>query len=817
MKTMVKKFVVRPILILLIVLSITVTTVAIVLSIYVEKYIEKSIDESLFTPIGNGASTKIYYYEFSDRENRIGVLKEISDNELYSAYKCKSVRYEQLPEDLINAFVSIEDKRFFEHSGVDWKRTVSAGANYFLKFSNSYGGSTITQQLIKNVTNNDEYSFQRKLQEIFWALDLETKMDKREIITMYLNVINLSQGCFGVGAAAEYYYSKDVGDLSLSECATIAAITNSPTYYDPIRNPENNKKRRDLILKQMLEQGYIDGNEYTSAVSEDISLNIKKYESDKVNSWYVDMVIEDVINDLINQKGYSRQVANLMLYTGGLRIYTAMDKDVQDILENYYSDEKKFYNSLKDEMPQSGVIVIDPKTGDVLGVVGAVGKKTANRVQNFATQTVRPAGSVIKPLSVYAPAIESGKITWSTVYDDVPLRFNVTSGGSKYITWPKNANGIYKGLTNINYAVENSVNTVAVSVLDDVGLEESFRFLYGDLNMKSIISKGVDKDGRTITDIDYAALALGQFNYGVTLRETTAAYSVFANKGVYNEYRSYYKVTDIYGNEILSKKYNGKSLMSEENADIMTMMLQNVITNGTAKEMNVDKWLDVAGKTGTTQNNFDKWFIGYSPYYICGIWLGYEYPKSLTDYDGKSCNKIWDEITALLHQRYKNANNVEKFIFSDNIIEAKYCADSGKLLTKACTADLRGNRAEIGYFVKGTEPKEYCSIHVLVDYDAVTESIAANECPEENIISVGLINVKRSFPTQVYISDAEYVWRNIGSKVQPETASSLPFYANLIPREKYSGISMGEKQKNCYCREHFNYFLWKEKKDKANP
>jgi len=817
MKSILKKFIIRPLLILLILLIITLSVVGLVFAIYIEKHIDKSVDETLFSPLGNGASTKLYYYEFSDRENRVGKLCEISSKELYSSYKCKSVSYEQLPKNLINAFVSIEDKRFFTHSGVDWKRTLSAGVNYFLKFSNSYGGSTITQQLIKNVTDNDEYSFQRKLQEIYWALDLETKMDKREILTMYLNVINLSQGCFGVGAAAEYYYSKDISELTLSECATIAAITNSPTYYDPIRNPENNKKRRDLILGEMLEQGYIDGDEYTSAINEDILLNVNSYDNSSVNSWYVDMVIEDVINDLMTERGYSRSVANLLLYTGGLRIYTAMDKDVQDLLDKYYSEEENFYKSTNSEMPQSATIVIDPKTGDILGVAGAIGEKNANRVQNFATQTVRPAGSVIKPLSVYAPALEGGKINWASVYDDVPIRFNVNSQGTKYSTWPKNASGVYRGLTNINYALENSINTVSVSVLDDVGLETSFEFLYNKLNMKSLILKGNDKNGNSVTDMDYAALALGQFNYGVTLRETTAAYPIFANKGIYNDFRSYLKVVDISGNEILSKEYKGESIISEENADIMTMMLQNVITNGTAKEMNVDRWLDVAGKTGTTQNNYDKWFIGYSPYYICGTWLGYEYPKSLADYNGKSCNKIWDEIVALLHEKERNKNDTLKFSFSNNIVEAKYCADSGKLLTEACMSDIRGSRAEIGYFVRGTVPKDYCNIHVMVEYDAVTECIAANECPKENIISVGLINVKRTFPCQVYISDAQYVWRNIGKTTQPETASSLPFYSNLIPNGNFSGVSRTDKQVNCYCREHFNYFMWKEEKNEANP
>ena len=225
------------------VLLITATIVGLVFAIYVERNIDKSVDETLFTLVGSEAVTKLYYYDFTDRENRIGEAIELTEEEIYGGYRCKYIDYEEAPQELVSAFVSIEDKRFYSHSGVDWKRTLSAGANYFLNFSDSYGGSTITQQLIKNVTRNDDYSFQRKIQEILWALDLETKMSKDEIMEMYLNIINLSQGCYGVGAAADYYFSKDVEELTLNECACIAAITNNPSYYDPIRNPDNNTYR----------------------------------------------------------------------------------------------------------------------------------------------------------------------------------------------------------------------------------------------------------------------------------------------------------------------------------------------------------------------------------------------------------------------------------------------------------------------------------------------------------------------------------------------------------------------------------------------
>ena len=816
-KSNILKHILRPIIIIAIILIITATVTGLVFAIYVEKNIDKTIDETLFTPVGMGSSTKIYYYDFSDRENRIGEVKEVSDKELYSAYRCKSVKYDQLPKHLINAFISIEDKRFFAHNGVDWKRTISAGINYFFKFNGSFGGSTITQQLIKNVTNNDDYSFQRKIQEIFWALDLETKMDKKEIISMYLNIINLSQGCFGVGAGAEYYFSKDVSELTLAECACIAAITNSPTYYDPIKNPQNNKMRRDIILREMLNQGYIDEAEYTEAVNTELSFNVALNESSSsVNSWYVDMVIDDVVQDLVSQKGYSLAMANLMIYTGGLKIYTAMDIEVQELLDDYYSKTQNFYSDNGGERPQSSIIVIDPKTGDILGVAGGIGEKKANRVQNFATQTLRPAGSVIKPLSIYAPALERGIINWATVYDDVPQRF-VKSGYDELAAWPKNANGVYRGLTNINYAITHSINTVSVKVLEDMGLDASFDFLYDDLNIKSIIESKTLDDGSVITDKDYAALALGQFNYGVTLRETVAAYSIFANEGIYNEYRSYLKVTDYGENIILSKPYSGKAVISEETSAIMTKMLKNVIKEGTAKDMTIDNVIDVAGKTGTTQNNYDKWFIGYSPYYICGAWLGYEYPKSLADYGGKSCNKIWDEVMTLLHKKYASSNDTLSFNEPDHIVEARYCADSGLLATEACQADMRGNRMETGYFFKGTEPSEYCTTHVLVQYDKLTGAVASDYCPRENIELVGLINVIRAFPKQIYITDAEYVWRDIGKSVLPETSSSLPFYSNLLSKDSYSGISDVAIQKNCYCREHFNYFKWKEEKEKNQP
>lgn len=804
-----KKKILSFIMILCIIGVVSALILGLSFSIYISANMEREIDETMFEFLSGSSSSKIYYYESRDTQSTEDAT-ELVGQELYGGYRNKPVKYADIPQELIYAFVSIEDKRFFEHKGVDWKRTVGASANYFLNIKDEFGGSTITQQLIKNVTKEDDYSFQRKIQEILWALDLETKMSKEEILENYLNIINLSNGCYGIGAASEYYFSKELSELTLSECATIAAITNNPSYYDPVRNPQNNKQRRILILQQMYEQGYISQEEYNQSQTEELTLRVDSDDKKNVNLWYVDMVINDVINDLMKQKGYTRSMASLMIYTGGLKIYTAMDIEVQNVLEKYYEDTSNFYWGTGDENPQSSMIVIDPYSGDILGVAGAVGVKSANRLQNFATETLRPAGSVIKPLSVYAPALEEEIITWASVYDDVPVKFNHGSGSSNYVAWPKNANGVYGGLTNVNYAIEHSINTVTVRVLEDLGLEKSFDFLYNKLNMTSLIEEKTLSNGSSITDKDYAALALGQFNYGVSLREVTAAYSIFANSGVYNKCRSYYKITDSYGNIILDNGYSGEAVISEENASIMTKMLQNVVKSGTAKEITLDEKLECAGKTGTTQSNYDRWFVGYTPYFIGGVWYGYEYPKTLEGKSSGVCIDIWDDVMTVLHRKYTATAELRTFESSDKIITEEYCRDSGKIATEACKKDPRGNRIESGYFVEGSAPKEKCDCHVLVKYDTAEGGVASYDCERENIEYVGLIAVERSFPIQVYVTDAQYTYRKIKKSVMPETNPNLPFFNNALKKNEFSGISKGGTQYNRYCRAHFDYLKWLE-------
>lgn len=787
---------------------ITLIIVGSAFAIYVKNNVDIKIDETKFELNSTNTTTKLYYYEYSDRENRIGEAVELEDARLYGGSNSIFVPYSQIPKDLINAFVAIEDQRFWDHKGVDWYRTVGAGLNFIFAFDEEFGASTITQQLIKNVTGEDDYKIQRKIQEIFWALDLESKKSKEDILTLYLNVINLSQNCYGVQAAANTYFGKDVSELTLLECACIAAITNNPSYYNPIRFPEHNKERRQTIIWQMYVQEMISEEEMNAIYDLEPEFNLKSGDSSSssINSWYTDMVINDVIDDLV-ELGYTSQAASLLVYSGGLNIYTCMDPDVQNVLDEVYRNEEYFPEHTSGMPAQSSMIIIDPYTGDILGVAGAKGEKKGNRVQNFAIDTVRPAGSSIKPLSVYAPALESGLITYSTVYDDTPVNF----GTNNATPWPHNLPDIYGGLTNINSAIERSVNTVAVKVLEDLTPSASFEFCRDKLGMESLIELLELSNGTRLTDIDYAALALGQQNYGVTVREITAAYTAFANDGVYNSANSYLKVTTANGEVLLSNEDPGNIVMSEENAAIMTKMLSNVVSNGTAKSITLKKTVNCAGKTGTTSNDYDRWFIGYTPYFIGGVWYGYEYPKSLSNLKSNPCVSIWDTVMTKLHQTYiDEASNggaaLKTFDTPSTVIKATYCKDSGLLMTDACRLDPRGNRAETGYFAAGTQPNSYCTTHVKVNYDTATGCIASSRCPSENVKQIGLIEVTdRSFPVQVTVTDAQYVYRDLPPTTEPGGWWGEPFFINTIPSGTYVGISSAEAQYNQFCWHHFNF------------
>lgn len=760
--------------------------VMLAVGVWIRTSFEMTLPTDFFRLTAKGESPHFYIYEFDDRANRVGEAKEVTS--LGFAQKETSyIEYPDIPQDLIHAFVAIEDKRFFEHNGVDWYRTAAATVNYVVGASRHFGGSTITQQVVKNITGNNEVTLSRKLQEIFWALDLERSLDKTEILELYLNVIHFSDNCNGVSEAAMHYFSKTPQELTVAECATIAAITNSPSYYNPIRHPENNLERRNLILSEMYEQGYLDESEYLAAQSEALALNVTDNASagEGVNSWYVDMVIDDVITDLMWEYGISKSTASQLIYSGGLRIDMAMDPEIQEIVEEYYRTAVKTPVNGEGEHAQSALIVIDSHTGDVLGVAGAVGEKRGNRLQNFATQTLRAPGSAIKPISVYAPALEQGLINWASVYDDVPVSF----GENGRLAWPKNATGVYRGLTNISYAVAHSTNTVAVKILEELGLENSYCIAKNRFHLESMVSEP------GANDCGVAALALGQLNYGVTLRELTAAYTVFADAGMYHPWRSYYRVLDSDGRILLSSPDRSEIVLSAGNATVMTKLMQGVVRDGTSSSITLGALVECAGKTGTTNDDHDRWFVGYTPDLICGVWCGYEYPEPLV---GKNlCTNIWNRV---MHSLWDAKGGEKTFAVSADVIRVSYCKDSGKLLADACTHDPRGSRLETGWFVKGTEPTAFCDCHVLCEYDAEYGGICHGYCPRENRKTVALIRVERHFPLQIYVSDAQYVYGGDPYSMDPNLNTSQAYFASQ--KKGYFGVAGANKQYNRSCTEH---------------
>ncbi len=756
--------------------------VGICVAFYLTLTFSVSADELLPTLGTHPCSPQFYIYNFEDRTNRTGEREAVTAD-VWAGRQTAYVPYEEIPKSMIDAVVAIEDKRFFEHQGVDWYRTIAATGNFLLHGDGHFGGSTLTQQLVKNLTGQNAPTWQRKVQEILWARDLERKLDKTQILELYLNVVHFSDQCDGIAAAAEHYFSKTVGELTVEECATIVAITNNPSYYNPIRHPENNRLRRDLILTQMHAQGYLDEEAFSSSLSADTVLKVRKPSGGSTNSWYADMVAEDIINDLVKKYDMSRSAASHLFHTGGLQIDMAMDKEIQSIVEEYYRTSVRMPQNKKGERAQSALIIIDSKTGDILGVAGAIGEKKGNRLQNFATQTRRAPGSTIKPLTVYAPALEEGIINWASVYDDVPLKFD-TNGRT---AWPKNANNTYRGLTNVAYAVAHSTNTVALRVLEDLGLQKSYAYGRDRFHLDLVSTP-------TANDCDWAALGLGQLNYGVTLRDLTTAYTALADGGVYHPYRSYYRVTDSEGNILLSRADEAERVLSTETSAIMTKLLEGVIEYGTSSAVTLQNLCACAGKTGTTQNDHDRWFVGYTPSLVCGVWCGYEYPEAL---EGRNlCTNIWNTI---MRQVVTEKGEKRDFDIPTTVVQANYCRDSGELLTSACQEDPRGKRVESGWFTASTLPHSFCKTHILCKVCA-SGGICHGYCPEEEREEVGLIQVERHFPKQVRITDAEYIWRGDASKISPNPNSQEAYFGADLP--DFCGTSGNKEQYNRSCTVH---------------
>ena len=657
---------------------VVVTTVLVSAIVYVKGDLVVNLDEY---KANQNQTSFVYAYDKS------GATVELA--RLHGEEDRVWVDLDDMSPYLKEAFIALEDTRFMKHHGVDWIRTFGV----ILKPSNiGQGGSTITQQLIKNVTNNKEVTIVRKYREILMALNLEENYDKDVILEAYLNTLYLGSGCYGVKTASEKYFGKDVSELDAAECACLAVITKAPTKYNPLLNPEENLKRRNHCLKLMYDEGKgcLNEEEYNAATTENlIFTNSPDYvPSDKIkdtktaneeekviNSFYVDYVIQAVRDDLMEKYGYSKQQATNQIYYGGLKIYTAVDLDVQTTLEDVYVNRKSFPDmvSKKDGSKVQSAMTIMDYQGRIVAMVGQAGAKTQNRGLNRAANSYRQPGSTIKPLATYAPAIDMNIYNYSSMIKDYAIAVN----GS---LWPHNVDKSLGSGNNVTvkYAIQKSLNTVPARIINyDVGIDNSFNFLRDNFHL----SRLDEKEDRTLSP-----LATGALTNGTTTVEMAAAYATFGNGGLYYKPYAYYKVTNSSGSEIVLSNENPASqrAISEETSDIMCELLQTVDTSYYGTASNVRKF-QIMAKTGTTSSDKDRWFCAGTPYYVAAVWVGFDSPETLNasvNPGGKIFFRVFDDIHKGL--------DAKQFPKSSGTVEKSFCSRTGKLASSNCGSTQKG-------------------------------------------------------------------------------------------------------------------------------
>ena len=761
-----KKFAISFIRTIVICFALIIVGVLGVASIYTTKLISNLPDASTIDISPNGFSTTIYDSQGAEIES----LASSGANREY-------VELALIPENLQHAFVAIEDERFYEHNGIDTRgilRAVFIDVINVLKGSHaSQGASTITQQLLKNnyfTTWTSESSFKdrldRKIQEQYLAIQIEKVYTKDQIIENYLNTINLGQNTLGVQAASTRYFNKDVSELTLSECAVIAGITQNPSRFNPISNPDENAKRRKKVLKNMLEQGYIDEKAYNEAMDDDVYDRIQVVNNQMTSSstsYFVDALTDQVVKDLVEQKGYTETEAYQKLYSGGLTIYSTQDSRIQSIVEeeinnldnyatqpkvsfsyrltitkadgsfenyseqtmlSYYQKANKNYTinfNSEDEaraaieaykaelmeegdtiseagesliftlQPQAAMTVIDHTTGQVVALVGGRGEKVASKTLNRATGITRQPGSTFKVLAAYVPALDAGGLTLASVQDDAPMTYANGTPLSNY-------DNHYRGYTNIRTAITNSINVVTVKTLTQIGTSLGFNYC--------------QKLGITTLDSgdNNQSLCLGGITNGVTNAELTAAYATIANGGKYNKPVFYTQVLDRNGEVLLDSTENESTeVMKETTAWLITSAMRDVMTSGTGTRANFSG-MAVAGKSGTTTKDRDTVFCGFTPFYTCSIWGGFDdnTPQSNTTYS----KNIWREVMKRIHEDLPNTD----FTKPAGIVQVSVCRKSGLLpIEGVCDGDPRGPQTYTEYFEEGTQPTEFCDHHTMID------------------------------------------------------------------------------------------------------
>lgn len=732
--------------------------------VYIKEVIVPQADLSLDDfPMGENS---IMYYQ----DKATGQYAEMTT--LLNVTSTVRVDLEDMPQYLIDATVAIEDKRFWEHPGVDWKRTAKAVLSMFTGQDIS-GGSTITQQLIKNMTDYNETTVKRKILEIVRAVRFTQNNTKEVTLERYLNIIPLGSGCKGVGAASLEYFGKPVSELTLAECASLISITNNPSKYGPYSFARSkgvntdeiwdarqwNKYRQEVVLWQMLEQGKISQAEYDEAVAQELHfVRAEGEESEtQIYTWYEETVITDVRRALVAKYGWSNEITDEILQSGGLRIYTCYDPELQSIAEKVYTDRSNLnYTSKDGQLLQSAICVIDNQTGNVAAIVGMFGDKTVNRGSNYANDGHRQPGSSFKPLAVYSPALEFGKINPCSVIDDYPYQL---LNGRPY---PLNGGyASYHGRVTVRQALKESLNTVAVRILMEynggVTPEESFKFVQERYHIE--LEPGRMVNGEMKTDITIS-LSMGGLTDGVNVREMAEAYAAFPNGGQYLGSRTFTKVTRMVdGQEVLllDNTLTPEPAIKPTTAWYMNDMLQGVFTSGgtAAGRGGALKRFHVAGKTGTTNNDHDRWFVGYTPYYTAAVWTGYERGTTITGAPFNVALDLWERVMVPLHEGLADRDYAKPA----EMRTINYCRDSGMIATEYCAMDPRGDRtARDAVFPEDFPEKGYCEFHNAESVITIcAESPVTKEdgtptglyhragefCPEESQREICLPNYER--------------------------------------------------------------------------
>lgn len=631
-------------------------------------------------------------------------------NEIASLYGDENrvnVTYEKIPKHLIDAVISIEDERFMEHGGVDIKRTAAAIFTYVVNGGEStFGGSTITQQLIKNTTGDKEKAWTRKIREWYRAMTLENKLEKEDILESYLNTIYLGEGAHGVEVAAHTYFNKSVTEINIAEAATLAALIQLPEGYNPYngeKQAEKLKARKKVVLDKMLELEKITKEEYDEAIAYEIKYEKGKVATGTTYTYYVDAVIEAVVEDLMKDKNASRELALQMIYNNGYKIYTPQIASVQQSIDDAFSNGSWFYTDRSGEFMQAGMVVIDNETGNVVGLSGGAGEKSTDLSFNRATQAMRQPGSCFKPIAAYGPAFEKGISYPGMGYDDCKTDFG---GGYS----PDNYYGYFNGYVSARDAIKQSMNVPAVRALKSVGV---------DYGRKFAESLGISTFNANDNSLP---MALGGLDIGATVLEMTAAYATFANGGTYKEPNLYTKVVDADGEVILERKVAATRVMKDSTAYMITDCLTTVVESGTATSTRFNRNMDIAGKTGNTNGDVDQWYIGYTPYYTAGVWNGYDKQKAINRPYPYTSMRVWTDVMKDIHGGLEN----RQFSKPSSIVNGSVCTVSGKAPTDACKA-YGSVKTEI--FATGTVPTDTCSIHKTASICTVSGRIATDFCP----------------------------------------------------------------------------------------